>query len=124
LCCDSADVYSLRFFEMISCFNLSRNTGCGDMFSCHFSFPLEKFRDSHFINPLQIPSRLFPNLSFTSYHRVGPIYISPCFVLLKVFSLFFILIVSYESVIAFLFWSFLLLYAVPCSRATSLKYEL
>jgi len=52
------------------------------------------------------------------------IYISPYFVLLKMFSLFFILIVSYESVIAFLFWSFLLLYAVPCSRATSLKYEL
>ena len=49
--CHSAYLYSLRFFEMISAFNLSRNTGFGGMFSRHFSFPLEKFCDSLFVNP-------------------------------------------------------------------------
>lgn len=126
--CDSADMYSLGFSEMISGFNLSRKTGCGDMFSCHFSFPLEKFRDSNFINPSQIPSRFLYNLSFSSYHRVASVYfILFCVVVKKftwqlcMFSLLFLLILFCESVVAFLSLVFLLLYTVPCSRATSLS---
>jgi len=126
--CDSVGVYSLRFSsEMVSGFKLSRNTGYGVMFSCHFSFLLEKFRDNHFINPSPIPFRLFSNLSFTTYHRVGFVYFTSFCVVKKFystsvnFSLLFVLIVFYERVDAFLFSVFLLLYTVPCSRATSLS---